>query len=100
MAVGRPASKGTVDETMADLASAVLALIDRIGRAEKWNAVTAQAALETDFGYTTNEAFLIKSVLDRLTQATGWLQNGPAPTDTHDTAADLAQFVPLDLGGG
>lgn len=99
MAVGRPAGKAQIDETMADLASTVLALLDRVGRLERWNAVTAQADLEGD-GYSADEAFLIKSVVDRLVQGVGWWQNGPAPTDTHDTAADLARFVPLDLGGG
>lgn len=99
MAVGRPAGKAQIDETMADTASSVLALMDRLGRLTRWNSGTPQADLVND-GYTTDEAFLIKSVIDRLTQAFGWLQNGAAPTDTHDTAADLAKFVPLDLGGG
>lgn len=97
MAVGENVTRANVDETMRDLASTVIAVQRAITDVADWNTRTPQADLEDpakfDPPYTDDEAFLIKAVIDRLSQAAVWLQGGPVPPDSHNTISDLRRFT-------
>lgn len=94
MAVGEAVSRSTVDETMRDTASTIITVVRTITDLADWNSRTAQTDLEAaPYNYTTDEAFLIKAALDRLSQAAVWLQGGSVPPDTHNTISDLRRFT-------
>jgi endonuclease III len=97
MAVGVVVNQSYVNENMIVIAKEVIALFQKQAQLQEWNATTPQSALET-MGFDANEAFLIKTVLDRLQQAHVWLDGGALPPDTHDTMSDLSKFVGMGVG--
>jgi hypothetical protein len=97
MAVGVVVNQSYVNENMIVIAREVIALFQRQEQLQEWNSVTQQSALEA-MGFTPDEAFLIKTVLDRLNQASTWLNGGALPPDTHDTMSDLSKFVGMGVG--
>jgi hypothetical protein len=97
MAVGVTVNQSYVNDNMIGIAREVIALFQRQEQLQEWSSVTTQADLQA-MGFTVDEAYLIKAVLDRLNQAAIWLGGGPVPPDMHDTLSDLAKFVGMGIG--
>jgi len=99
VAVGVVVDQATVNQNMTGIAMLVITVFQKQEQLQEWNAATSQAALQA-MGFSVDEAFLIKTVCDRLNQAAVWLGGGAVPPDVHDTLADLAKFVGMGVGVG
>lgn len=96
MAVGTPVTRQDIDETMTQLALTAREFFARVENAKKWSARTPQATLEAaPYSYSTDEAYLVKAVIDYLDAYRLQFAGGAPPSGAHDLMTDLAQFTGL-----
>jgi hypothetical protein len=101
MSIGVPVRQQDVDAAMADLALNVRAMMRKIQDLGDWAATINTDDLTVEpFSYSPDDAYLIKSTLDRLNSMRAWAAGEPQALEVgHNLMADLAKMTGVATSG-